>query len=285
LRKTILNAFLILLCAAFPAQGAGGKMASPEAIKKMLSSPPGHQAIGVFPPEYQEQPIIPEVSTRVFLSSSDANRIVCPNGEIKDVIFSDDKGVKVKITGNNAFIKFRVTKKEGEDVYSSTPTELYVVCGESVFNLIAIPQPIPAQTVRLSSGPEKIAKNAAMYGGLPFEKKVISVIKSIYTNNIPEGFSVSNSNKKISLFKDLNITLVRSYRVEGEGLLADEYRVSSSKDGELKLSEKDFLNKKIAARPLGITMDRHTLKPGETARIIVVEQVPQAVEGGNDGVQ
>src|ERR1035441_3198745 len=151
------------------------------------------------------------------MSSSDANRIVC-SSEIKDVIFSSEKGVSVKVTGRNAFVKFRITRKDDRDIYSSTPTELFVVCGESVYNLISIPRRIPSQTVKLSPGAEKIRQNAALYGALPFEKKIIAVIKAVYTGDIPEGFSASASNERILLFKDLEVILVRSFRVEGEGL-------------------------------------------------------------------
>jgi conjugal transfer pilus assembly protein TraK len=241
---------------------------------------------GAFPAELQQQTVIPEVSSQVSLSSSDANRIVCSQ-EIRDVIFSAEKGVSVKAVGKNAFVKFRITRKDDREVYSSTPTELFVVCGESVYNLIVLPKRIPSQTIRLSPGTEKIRQNAAIYGSLPFEKKVIAIIRAVYTGDIPEGFSVSTANRRIPLFKDLDLTQVRSFRVEGEGLAVDEFRVSSKKIGEeLKIREKDFLAESIAARPVGIALDRHTLKQLETGRLIVVEQVPATgSEGGANGVQ
>jgi len=71
--------------------------------------------------------------------------------------------------------------------------------------------------------------------------------------------------------------------VEGEGLTVKEFSVSSRKSGEkLKIREKDFLSKEVALRPVGIALDRHTLKAGETARLIVVEQIQGVGEGGAD---
>lgn len=260
-----------------------------EAPKSAAAAAPVHMAENSparpFPAEFQQQTVIPEVSTQVSMSSSDANRIVC-SSEIKDVIFSSEKGVSVKAVGKNAFVKFRITRKDDKDVYSSTPTELYVVCGESVYNLIAIPRRIPSQTVKLSQGVEKIRQNAALYGGLPFEKKVIAVIKAVYTGDIPEGFSVRTANGKLPLFRDLDVTLVRSYWVEGEGLAVNEFTVSSRKTGEeLKITEKDFLREAVAVRPVGIALDRHSLKQGETGKVIVVEQALAAKEGGSNGIQ
>ena len=65
-----------------------------------------------------------------------------------------------------------------------------------------------------------------------------------------------------------------------------EFSVSSKKAGEeLKIREQDFLREEIASRPVGIALDRQTLKAGETARLILVEQAPQGREGGAHGVQ
>ena len=276
MRNPTLSTLSILL---FAAHLAHAESPSKPVIPKQTPS-------GAFSADLQQQSVIPEVGTQVSLSSSDANRIVCSR-EIKDVIFSAEKGVAVKVVGRNAFVKFRITRKDEREIYSSTPTELFVVCGENVYNLIAIPKRIPSQTVRLSPGADKIRQNAALYGSLPFEKKLLAVIKSVYIGEIPEGFSVSNLNVKLPLFKELDLTLVRSFRVEGEGLLIKEFSISSKKAGEeVKIREKDFLNERIAAKPVGMALDRHTLKPGEGARLIVVEQALAAnMEGGGDGAQ
>jgi len=286
LRKLTLSVMSILLSAAQLVYGESSL--KPALQKSTTAAPPGHPAENpqavVLPAELQQQTVIPEVGTQVLMSSSDANRIVC-SGEIRDVVFSAEKGIGVKVVGKNAFVKFRITRKDEREIYSTTPTELFVVCGENVYNLIAIPRRIPAQTIRLSPGAEKIRQNAALYGSLPFEKKVISIIRSVYTSEIPDGFTVTASNRKLPLFRDLEVTRVRSYRVEGEGLLINEFTVSSRKtNGELKVIEKDFLRPEIAARPVGIALDRHTLKQGETARLIVVEQALVA-EGGSNGAQ
>jgi conjugal transfer pilus assembly protein TraK len=287
LRTSTLSVLSFLL---FTAHLSYGESPAKPVVPKLPATSVVHLAektpSGAFPAELQQQTVIPEVSTQVNLSSSDANRIICSQ-EIKDVIFSAEKGVSVKAVGRNAFVKFRITRKDEREIYSSTPTELFVVCGESVYNLIAIPKRIPSQTIRLSPGTEKIKQNAALYGALPFEKKVLAVIKAVYTGEIPEGFSARTVNRKLPLFKDLNLTLSHVFRVEGEGLSIKEFSVSSRKTGEeLKIREKDFLVEAVAAKPVGLALDRHTLKAGETVRLIVVEQVVQQTrEGGADGAQ
>ena len=73
------------------------------------------------------QKVSPEITTQVRLSNSDINRVICPV-DIKDVIYSEEKGLAVNLSGKNAFVKFLVVKKDGKEMYSMTPSELYFVC-------------------------------------------------------------------------------------------------------------------------------------------------------------
>lgn len=250
-----------------------------------VATPTGPERNGPFPAELQVQTVTPELSTAVTLSNSDINRITCRE-EIRDVVFSKEKGLSVKTVGRDAFVKFLITRKDEKEVYSSTPSELFVFCGESVYNLIALPRRVPSQTVRLSPGSEKIQENRRLYGELPFEKKLLAVIRSVYTNEIPDGFTTSLMNAPQALFRDLEVTLVRTHRVEGEGLLVKEFLLAVKKPGEtLKLTEKDFLHPAVAVRPVAIALDRHELRQGKDGRLIVVEQGTGTTEGGDDGVQ
>ena len=149
--------------------------------------------------------IPPEVATKIRLSSSDLNRISC-SSEIKDALTSTEKGVVIKITGKDAFVKFKVTKRGDKLVYSTTPTELYVVCGDETYSMVAVPQRVPSQTIRLSSGKgRKIKDNAALYTGLPFEKMMLKAIQDVYTEQIPDSYTVLRTDKHIDTFKEVRV--------------------------------------------------------------------------------
>jgi len=288
-RSIFIVAFLGVAVATNTALAVNDPMVPPPPPKTApaarVTNPAGQELPGLFPAELQTRTVIPEVSTAVTLSNSDINRITCRE-EIKDVVFSREKGLSVKTVGKDAFVKFLITRKDEKEVYSSTPSELFVVCGENVYNLIALPKRVPSQTVRLTPGAERIRENRRMYGELPFEKKILAIIRSVYTSEIPEGFNTVPAGDKLSLFKDLEVTLVRTHRVEGEGLLVKEYLLEAKNSGEvLKLTEKDFLRPAIATRPVAISLDRHELGQGDTARLIALEQALAATEGGSDGAQ
>lgn len=222
--------------------------------------------------------VLPEVPTMVELSSSDVNRLICPEGlEVRDtttdVVFSKEKGITTKVVGRNVFVKFKMQKKGDQEIYSTTPTEMYVVCGDVVYNIIAVPKRIPAKTVNLSFSANKIKKNISTYGSLPFEKKVIALIKSVYRDDIPETFSVFTENKKIDIYKDLDLTLARIIVIEGEGLILKEYIAAIKGDKtEISFKEKDFLKTDLTTKPVAISLSKLDIKKGESAKIFIVEQ-------------
>lgn len=217
--------------------------------------------------------VLPEVTTRIRLSSSDMNRISCQS-DIKEALTSSEKGATIKITGKDAFVKFKVIKKpDGKMVYSNTPTEFYFVCGDATYTMIAYPKRIQSQTIRLTTGKEKkIKENISLYSGLPFEKKVLKAIKDVFTENIPESYSVTKPEKKISNYKELNLRLKRLVDIEGEGILVKEYEVSLKGSEPFKMSEKMFLKMGVADNPIAISLEHHVLRPSQTARVFIVEQ-------------
>ena len=224
--------------------------------------------------------VSPEVSTPVEMSSSDMNRIMCP-ADIKDVVFSKEKGLTVKIIGHNAFVKFLITRRGDREVYSSTPSEVFVACDESIYALIAIPRRIPSQTIRLNAGVQKLKKNAALYGGLPFEKKIEGIARNIDTDDLPDSFTVEPSGKKVEIFKDLTLTHKRTITIDGEGLAVKEYKAEirgESDKSSLDIRERDFLRTELAIRPVAISVHPLKIKKGDTASILLFESAGRSRE-------
>lgn len=217
--------------------------------------------------------ILPEVTTKVRLSNTDVNRLVCPDG-IKDVVFSQEKGVKVKITDGNVFLKFQVIKKGEEMIYTEVPSEFYVVCGGDIYSLVGMPQRVPAQTIRLSSGKkQKIQQNLSLFNGMPLEKKILTLIRQTYTDQLPESYEARVVNRQIDLFPTLWMSLTREIVVEGEGLAVREYRVSLKSGTEpVRLTEQEFLRSELTSQPLAVAVDELLLSDGSHSRVFVVER-------------
>ncbi|MBI3753972.1 MAG: type-F conjugative transfer system secretin TraK [Deltaproteobacteria bacterium] len=236
--------------------------------------------VGTVSAEYatSEQMILPEEIASVQMSGIDINRIVCPV-PIQDVIFSPEKGITVKVSGKDAFLKFLV-KKEGENDVPLKPVELYVVCDEATYTLIAMPSDLRAQTVRLSaSKANQIKKSVSYLKGLAFEDKVTRILKEIYQDQFPSSFIVHDMNQPIDIFQEIRLTLLRTITIEGEGLIVKEY-LAEPRGGvtTVTLQEKDFIIKEIALKPVAISMDKLQLESGQKLRVLVVEKSAAHIE-------
>jgi conjugal transfer pilus assembly protein TraK len=263
MRKVVLLA--VLLAPVLVQAAEHGGLSKQKAVLDQVVEQP---TAGEFPTV-----VLPEATTSVRLSSSDMNRISCPV-DIREALTSTEKGLTIKITGKDAFVKFKVVKKGDKFTYSTTPTELYVVCGEETFSMVIFPQRIPSQTIRLTSGKDKkIRENLSLYAGLPFEKKALKAIKDVYTENIPDSYSVSKKEKRFLSYKEIILTLKRTVDIEGEGLRVKEYEASlRGETPEFKLNEKMFLKTELAENPVAISLERHILRVDDTSRLYVVEQ-------------
>lgn len=222
--------------------------------------------------------VMQEIPTRIVLSNTDVNRITCPNGtSVKDVVYSTEKGVSVKNQGTNAFVKFLVSKDNitGKQKYRTDPVEFYVVCGQNqIFTLISTPKSVPAQHIQLVSNVSSVKKNLDMFKGISFERKIIMVCQNVYTNNIPDSFSIRKVDEPLRVFEDIDVVLKRVVLADGEGIRLKEYVLLLKESGgtQLELNERDFLVPELAENPIAIALETHTLQPDTPRRLFVLER-------------
>lgn len=222
--------------------------------------------------EYGSQVALPEVVQKAVMSRSDVNRIICAD-PVKDVIFSEEKGVMSKFYGNSAYIKFNFDQVGETTVYNNNPVELHVICGSTTYTIVAVPMPVPPQVIRLGS--DKAAKareNASIFKDSTTNKQIRELLLRAYKNDFPDSFTVKKQAMPIHLYRDLDIVLVRTTTVEGEGVSVKEFRVTSKVDG-IELKEKHFLRRELSDSLGAIALEPGKERPakGEPVRLFVVE--------------
>jgi len=221
--------------------------------------------------------VMPEVPTVVDMSNTDVNRITS-HSEIKDVIYSKEKGLSVQFSGKDCYVKFHAARKGNKTIYSTVPTELFIVSGGRVYNVIAVPREGIARTVRLSEGVlDNIRKNNELFQGMPLEKKVLAMIKYAYKDNIPESFTVTEVKHKIDFIKGVKLVLLRSIVADGEGLRIKVYQAemthdSAGKSTSVDLDERSFLRTDITTDTVAIAISDPHLEGKKQTRIYICEQ-------------
>lgn len=221
---------------------------------------------------------LPDQTSAIRLSNRDVNHLVCEGGEIEDVKFSAEKGLAVEKAGADAWVKFLV--RESDDAgnitrtYVTSPSEFFVTCNGAIYPLYAEPSDIPAQTVRLVAGASQRARaNAELLGPLVEEERAVSITLSLLADRVPASFSEIATRREPFLLPDtggMRMTERRRVAVEGAGLSASEYLVEPS--GNVTLDERWFLNSSLGARIFAVTIDRLSLKAGESARLVIIRR-------------
>ncbi len=215
--------------------------------------------------------VLPGQTTIVDMSSSDINRIICPE-PVQDAVYSEEKGLSVRYVGRDIFVKFLIS-----DQIKPVPAELFLICDGDVYSLVLNPMEIGLQTVQLSSGIKKrITTNRALFAGLAYEEKISQFIQAVLTNRLPDGFRVSTVGGELPFFRQIKLDLRRIIHIEGEGLRIKEFRAELIGDSPVTLQEKDFLKKEIVSEPMAISIEAPYLtSSNRVSHILIVERTKQ----------
>lgn len=235
--------------------------------------------LAIVPGALSAHTVHPDMPKTVTLSNTDVNRIVCKDGLVNDVFYSQEKGLTVVNKDGNAFVKYLVKSTPDGNEYVTTSTELHIVCDGKTYTLIAQPSQVNAKTIVLTGGIKgRVSKNIAEYGGLDHEERILSLTRQVYRNEIDDNLVVKHKTKRIKIaadgrsnsgfYESFDVTETRQVLMEGVNLKATEYQLTALFD--VKLEETDFLRHELGHSIAGITLSKRALKSGESARLIVV---------------
>lgn len=223
---------------------------------------------------------LPDQTSSIRLSNRDVNHVVCTGGEIEDVKFSAEKAIAIEKAGSDAWIKFLVKEMDDGGLvtrsYVTTPSEFFIACGGAIYPLYAEPSDIPAQTVTLVPGASQRARaNAELLGPLVEEERAVSITLALLQDRVPASFAEvapAGGNLMLAALPTARLEERRRVEIEGAGLSASEYLVTCST--EAAFDERVFLDRSLGADIFAISLDRLSLRPGETARLIVIRRGP-----------
>jgi len=217
--------------------------------------------------------IPPEVLTPVEVSNRDVNRIICTD-TVQDVVYSKEKPLELKVIERNIFVKFLIKQEGGKEIYYTQKIDMHVICGDSIYDILLIPKDITSQTLLLKNAASKVKKNLSSFKGMAHEAKLIKLLRIAYTEEFPDGFTVTDLTGKKEFeasvdYSDIDLRARRKVMVEGTGLVLTEYVVTADKSMELR--ETDFLG--LSKKPYLIALEQNKLPSGGSARLFIIEPI------------
>lgn len=211
----------------------------------------------------------------VDVSKSDTNRVLCENGEFGKIIYSKDKEIKMQKDGANAFIKLSpvITKSNGILVNSTVndfTRDVYLECDSKMYSLNLVPKDLPAQTIVLMDKSKSEIKGENIKAkefekANSFEKTMIDIIKSVYKDTPPAGYTVDYKNEVIQKFDELEFKRNKVY--SGNDYNVSEYLITAKNN--IEIDEKMFVPY-ITLNPLALALTDLNLSTGQEARLLVV---------------
>ncbi|MGB9811439.1 MAG: hypothetical protein ACPLSN_07035, partial [Dictyoglomus turgidum] len=87
--------------------------------------------------------------------------------------------------------------------------------------------------------------------------------------------------KQYNLYEHLAIQELAEYNIEGKGLTVRVFTVQAQlpKDKPyIDFTEKNFLRTEITQAPLAVSLDKLRLRPGEKARLIIIERTQKEAQ-------
>ena len=212
----------------------------------------------------------PERTIWIKISSTDINRIVCTSGAITDVNYSQEKGVKVKISGSQAYLKLQaMVDKSGELQYSTVPVDVYVTCGGDTYGFIGRPLKIPSKTIYLVNPKKKIQEDMDTFRKSNIDQAVKQVLERVFQDAIP-GSWLKEKNMQVQSPPGFVIEPIQSWKIPGVGILVRLLQLESLE--KASIDERFMLDQGITINPVAISLEKHDLLPGEATRAVILEK-------------
>lgn len=234
--------------------------------------------------------VLPEIPATIELSNRDVNRMVCANGgPLSNPVFSEEKPLTVQpgSDGRSYYVKFKVLQDNAtlDLKYYSEPTELYLTCGKSVFELVIKPAYVDRKTITLGSDTvDRIHQNQELMGSMALEESAVmlatAIIKDAKNQDpLPTSFTERPAKQHgwVSGFTDrkgrpvaIKIKKIRDVLVDGTGLRASHYTILA--DTNVMLDELMFLKPSFGSNIFTVTLEALHLSKGMQTTLVIVQR-------------
>ena len=215
----------------------------------------------------------PDVFTRVTLSSSNPNRLVCVNGNVNDVTYPAQIPLDGMAKEGNFFVSYKF-KDTGERIEYVTKThDIHVTCGGEIYSMTVQPTPgIRGEIVWLGD-PNKasLEANAKMLREKSIEDLYVYLIMSAFHNNYAGNVSVSEAYDQFpTLVKGIGIELIREMILNGAGLRLKEFVLTGPPGANVQ--KERFLNNQLSSSILALATYPPVIGKNGQSRLFIVEK-------------
>lgn len=166
----------------------------------------------------------------------------------------------------------------GDPAGSGKPVNLFISSAHATYTLVLRRADTPADTIVIrdrsmpaaaSGGP---SAPAAMGSSPNHVRAMKALLVAMASDRVPGDMRVEEANQSLQLWAEARFSLMRRY--EGRGLIGEKYLLQNVSATTMVLAEQEFdrPDSKAGGQVLGVAIDHHNLKPGETTNVFVIRR-------------
>jgi conjugal transfer pilus assembly protein TraK len=194
--------------------------------------------------------------------------VVNPAGEI--VVECDrDKG--------EIYVRPVATAGEGSAA-AGKPVNLFISSAHATYTLILRRADTPADTILIR---DRSVPTAPVDGRAPsgpsgpsahHVRAMKALLVAMASDRVPPDLRVDELNQPVQLWAEARFALMRRY--EGRGLSGEKYLLQNISAAVMVLAEQEFdrPDSKTGGQVLGVAVEHHQLRPGETTSVYVIRR-------------
>lgn len=196
-------------------------------------------------------------SAFIDISEKNLNLVKFPLSGVR--VYTSSRSLDIKVDGGSSFIKYLESE-------AKEPQEVFFVLPQGVYSLILVPKPIPAQTVVIRIPREELSEALQWESSHSYEEGIKDLMKAMYEERPPRGFSVREAGEERSLWQGTKQTLKSLYT--GATLEGEVYRVTNLSNEVIRFEEKEFYEEGV----LAVSIEKHELLAKEETGVYLVKK-------------
>lgn len=166
----------------------------------------------------------------------------------------------------------------GDPSGSGKPVNLFISSAHATYTLVLRRADTPADTIviRDRSKPTAGFGGSAVQAALGSSPNHVRAMKALLvamaSDRVPGDIRVEEANQSLQLWAEARFSLMRRY--EGRGLTGEKYLLQNVSASTMVLAEQEFdrPDSKSGGQVLGVAIEHHNLKPGETTNVFVIRR-------------
>ncbi|MBN9205875.1 MAG: type-F conjugative transfer system secretin TraK [Methylibium petroleiphilum] len=188
--------------------------------------------------------------------------VVNPAGEV--VVECDrDKG--------EIYVRPVATASDGSAA-AGKPVNLFISSAHATYTLILRRADTPADTILIRDRSAPPAAAGPSSTSAHHVRAMKALLVAMASDRVPPDVRVDELNQPVQLWAEARFALMRRY--EGRGLSGEKYLLQNVSGAVMVLAEQEFdrPDSKAGGQVLGIAVEHHQLRPGESTSVYVIRR-------------